>query len=171
MAGTTNVTPLNVRTLDFEANRGQAASQALFLAHGNQSTLFLTSDGVVVGLSAKGIATSPVQMSFAGARARKIESQHELPGKVNYLIGNDRAKWQTDVPTYGRVQYKNVYRGVDLAYYGNQRQLEYDFVVAPGADLAFKAVDDVKGEWIPLGRGSASRGPGSATAASSRVVS
>ena len=83
VAGTMNVTPLNVRTLDFEANRGQAASQALFLAHGHQSTLFLTSDGVVVGLSAKGVSSSPVQMSFAGARARKIESQHELPGKVN----------------------------------------------------------------------------------------
>src|SRR5207237_2449814 len=58
----------------------------------------------------------------------------ELPGRVNYLLGNDPSRWHTDVPTYGRVEYRGVYEGIDLAYYGNQRQLEYDFVVAPGAD-------------------------------------
>jgi hypothetical protein len=58
----------------------------------------------------------------------------ELPGKSNYFIGNDPAKWRTNVPTYGKVRYENVYSGIDLLYYGNQRQLEYDFIVAPGAD-------------------------------------
>ena len=56
----------------------------------------------------------------------------ELPGKTNYFIGNDPSKWRTNVPNYTKVAYKDVYPGVDLVYYGNQRQLEYDFVVAPG---------------------------------------
>jgi hypothetical protein len=57
-----------------------------------------------------------------------------LPGTVNYFTGSDRAKWRTGIPTYGKVKYENVYAGVDLMYYGNQGTLEYDFVVAPGAD-------------------------------------
>jgi hypothetical protein len=58
----------------------------------------------------------------------------ELPGKSNYFIGNDPTKWRTNVPNYAKVKYANVYPGVDLVYYGNQGQLEYDFVVQPGAD-------------------------------------
>ena len=65
------------------------------------------------------------------AEARGVE---ELPGKSNYFIGNDPAKWRTNVPTYGKVEYRDVYPGVNLVHYGNQQQLEYDFVVAPGAD-------------------------------------
>ena len=67
--------------------------------------------------------------------AAKVIGVNELPGKSNYLIGNDPKKWRTNVPTYGRVRYENIYPGVDLVYYGKQGgQLEYDFVVAPGAD-------------------------------------
>jgi hypothetical protein len=58
----------------------------------------------------------------------------ERPGKSNYFMGNDPRKWRTNMPNYTKVKYSNVYRGVDLVYYGNQRQLEYDFVVKPGAD-------------------------------------
>jgi hypothetical protein len=68
--------------------------------------------------------------------AAKITGIEKLPGKSNYLIGNDPKKWRTDVPNYAKVKYRGVYPGVDLVYYGNQRQLEYDFVVAPGADPA-----------------------------------
>ena len=57
-----------------------------------------------------------------------------LTGKVNYLLGNDPTKWHRDIPTYGKVEYKGVYPGINLVYYGNQQQLEYDFVVAPGID-------------------------------------
>jgi hypothetical protein len=56
-----------------------------------------------------------------------------LPGTANYILGKDPAKWHTNIPTYRRIQYGNVYPGVDLVYYGNQNQLEYDFVLAPGA--------------------------------------
>jgi Beta-propeller repeat/Abnormal spindle-like microcephaly-assoc'd, ASPM-SPD-2-Hydin len=58
----------------------------------------------------------------------------ELPGKLNYFIGSDRNKWRTDVPTFAKVRYESVYPGVDLIYHGDRRQLEYDFIVAPGAN-------------------------------------
>lgn len=57
-----------------------------------------------------------------------------LPGKVNFLLGSDPANWQRNLPTFARVRYRNVYPGINAVFYGNQRQLEYDFVVAPGAD-------------------------------------
>lgn len=58
----------------------------------------------------------------------------ELPGKSTYFIGNDPKKWHSNVTNYAQVKYEGIYSGIDLVYYGNQRQLEYDFVVAPGAD-------------------------------------
>ena len=70
-------------------------------------------------------------MRTPGARVSGLE---ELPGKSNYFIGNDPKKWRTNVPNYAKVKYKNIYPGVDLVCYGNHRQLEYDFIVRPGAD-------------------------------------
>jgi hypothetical protein len=58
----------------------------------------------------------------------------ELPGKTNYYAGNDPAQWRVNVPNYGKVKYAEVYSGVDVIFYRNQSQLEYDFVIAPGAD-------------------------------------
>ncbi|MGD0792207.1 MAG: Ig-like domain repeat protein [Terriglobales bacterium] len=66
--------------------------------------------------------------------AAKVTGLDELAGTSNYFIGNDPAKWRTNVPTYAKVKYEGIYSGIDLVYYGNQRQLEYDFIVAPGAD-------------------------------------
>jgi Tol biopolymer transport system component len=76
-----------------------------------------------------------VRMKLDGAKPRpRVSGAEQLPGKVNYLTGNDRRKWRTDVSTYAKVRYEAVYPGVDVVYYGNQnRQLEYDFEVAPGA--------------------------------------
>src|SRR5437667_20730 len=80
-------------------------------------------------------APAVLGMKLVGAnQAAKVTALDELPGKSNYFIGTDPKKWRTDVPTYGKVKYEGVYPGVDLVYYGNQRQLEYDFGVAPGAD-------------------------------------
>jgi hypothetical protein len=76
--------------------------------------------------------------------AAKVTGVDELAGTSNYFIGNDAAKWRTSVPTYAKVKYEGIYPGIDLLYYGNQRQLEYDFIVAPGANphrIAF----DVRG--------------------------
>ncbi len=66
--------------------------------------------------------------------AAKVTGADELAGTSNYFIGNDPKKWRSNVPTYAKVKYEGIYSGIDLVYYGNQRQLEYDFIVAPGAD-------------------------------------
>src|SRR6266851_4035095 len=66
--------------------------------------------------------------------AAKVTGVDELAGTSNYFIGNDPAKWRSNVSTYAKVKYEGIYSGIDLVYYGNQRQLEYDFIVAPGAD-------------------------------------
>jgi hypothetical protein len=76
-----------------------------------------------------------LRMKLVGADASATAAgANELAGKVNYFTGKDRAQWRTDIPTYGRVRYAEVYPGIDVVYYGNQHQLEYDFVVAPGSD-------------------------------------
>jgi hypothetical protein len=82
-------------------------------------------------------------MKLVGANANApVMGSDELPGKVNYFIGNDPKKWRTNVPTYAKVRFHNVYPGVDVEYYGNQGgQLEYDFIVAPGADPSAVALD------------------------------
>ncbi|HLH32827.1 MAG TPA: SBBP repeat-containing protein, partial [Terriglobia bacterium] len=65
-----------------------------------------------------------------------IRGEDRQNGVVNYL---QAAKHLVDVPTFERVRYQNVYRGIDLVYYGNQQRLEYDFVVNPGSE-----VDDIQ---------------------------
>src|SRR5258706_13170532 len=146
--------------LQFEANRGQTHEEVRFLSRGAGYSLYLTAGEAVLVLSqpkadtkrdAQALAKSvALRMSLVGA-ARKpaVSGTDELPGKANYLIGKDRSKWRTNVPTYAKVQYQSVYPGIDLVYYGNQRQLEYDFVVAPGADpkkivLSFNGADNLE---------------------------
>ncbi len=76
-----------------------------------------------------------LRMKLVGAKAAPaVVGLEELQGKSNYFLGNDPSKWRTNVPRYAKVKYERVYPGIDLVHYGNQRQLEYDFVVAPGAD-------------------------------------
>jgi len=138
--------------LQFEANRGQTHKDVRFLSRGPGYGLYLTADEAVLVLSkpaadAKRVA---LRMSLVGAARKALASGiDELPGKANYFIGRDPSKWRRDVPTYGKVRYQNVYPGIDLVYYGNQRQLEYDFVLAPGANpnkivLGFKGADKLE---------------------------
>lgn len=85
-----------------------------------------------------------LRMKLVGMNpAPRVTPLAQLPGKSNYLIGNDPKKWRINVPTYAKVKYEGVYPGVDLVYYGNQGQLEYDFVVAPGVDPSQIALDVV----------------------------
>lgn len=151
--------------LTFEINQGQTDGRIDFLARGDNYTLFLTATEAVFALSRPGIATPQASKRQAtsdtprmagtvlrmqlvdSARDAQIQGLEELPGKVNYLRGNDSAQWLTNVRTYKRVKYTAVYPGIDLIYYGRPQQLEYDFEVAPGADpstikLAFAGVDD-----------------------------
>jgi len=118
------------RPLSFEQNRGQSEKQVQFLAHGLSYNLFLSHAESVMVFGGSVVRMKPVGAD-ANSRGELIEP---LKGKSNYFVGNDPAKWQTNVPTYSKVRYLNVYKGIDLIYYGNQRQLEYDIVVQPGAD-------------------------------------
>ena len=95
-------------------------------------------------------ASAVLRLQLVGANpAPEVTGVEELSGKVNYFLGNDPTQWRTNVPTYAKVQYRAIYPGIDLIYYGNQRQLEYDFLVAPGADpkiitLAFEGADQLE---------------------------
>lgn len=119
--------------LSFEANAGQANASVKFLSRVGGYGLFLTADEAVLVREAPG---SVLRMRLAGANSAAPPplGEEQLPGTANYFIGSDPAQWRSGVPTYAKVRYRDVYPGVDLVYYGNQRQLEYDFVVAPGAD-------------------------------------
>src|SRR3989449_7624507 len=122
--------------LSFEANRGQTDGRVKFLSRGRGYTLFLTPTEAVLALRhpTKSQQTA-LRIRLIGANSRSsLVGAEELPGKVNYFIGKDREKWRTNIPTYAQVKHKDLYPGVDLVYYGNQRQLEFDFIVGPGAN-------------------------------------
>ena len=110
----------------------------LALTKGNPSSRKLDPRSAVGKTSkpeAPAAKTDVVRMELAGANpGLRVSGAEQLPGTANYFIGNDPAKWHSNVPTYAKVKYSGVYPGVDLVYYGNQRQLEYDFVLAPGAN-------------------------------------
>ena len=126
--------------LSFEANQGQTDSQVNFLSRGSGYSLFLTPTKAVLSLK-QGNTSNVVGMRIVGANptARAVGLDKQA-GVSNYLIGSDPSKWHTDIPNYGKVDYQSVYSGIDLVYHGDQNQLEYDFVVAPGADPARSAL-------------------------------
>ncbi|HEY8186188.1 MAG TPA: SBBP repeat-containing protein [Pyrinomonadaceae bacterium] len=157
--------------LSFETNQGQFDPSVKFLARGPGYQLYLSSTEAVLSLKrdAGGSKNKPtekdsrsqanarrsstgdvVRMRLLGARSEpRVSGEDLLPGKVNYLLGNDPRAWRTNITTYGKVKYENVYQGIDLVYYGSQRQLEYDFHVAPGADpgairFGFEGVRETK---------------------------
>ena len=117
--------------LRFEANAGQADPAIQFTARTSAGAVLLRSQGIV--LKARG--AQPVTLDFAGRIAPAApEALEPLTSHSNYYLGRDPAKWRRDLPNFGRVRYRHVWPGVDLVYYGSQNRLEYDFVVAPGAD-------------------------------------
>jgi hypothetical protein len=142
--------------LGFEANRGHAYDKVKFISRGNGYSLLLSctdatlmlkamprshwgfGDKTIDGQSQVGdVQVAAVRMSLVGAKTPgRLLGLGELPGKSNYFIGDDKCKWLANVPNYSKVKYEQVYPGIDLIYYGNQRQLEYDFHVAPGANPA-----------------------------------
>lgn len=120
--------------LFFEPNQGQTDAQVKFVAHGSGYGLFLTSSQAVLTLQHQShVEVVRMELDQANLNA-PVQGTQPLPGKSNYLIGSDASKWHRNIPQYARVEYSGVYPGVDLVYYGQQGQLEYDFRVAPGAD-------------------------------------
>ena len=160
--------------LSFEENRGQTDSQVKFLSRSSGYNLFLTSTQAVfrfrkpdctlrnreplgpiatvseLTTDRRPLTTDTLRMKLGGANpAARIAGTDQLPGKANYFIGANPAKWRTNIPTYAKVKYENVYAGVDLVFYGSESQLEYDFIVAPEADfraitLGFEGADSVE---------------------------
>lgn len=143
-------------SLVFEPNLGQTDDQVRFLARGPDYTLFLTDQGVVARLApgrrddvaaggrprAAGPVGAVVGMTLADANpSPRVTGEVPQPGTSRYFIGNDPAAWKRDVQRFGQVRYEDVYRGIDAVYYGNRGELEYDFVVAPGADPGVIALD------------------------------
>jgi uncharacterized repeat protein (TIGR01451 family) len=140
--------------LSFESNLDQVDGRVRFKARGLDYGLFLTANEAVLALRSKmseavgeGSPQPPealkvLRMKLLGANSKaKVSGLDELPGKLNYFIGNDPRKWRKNIPTYSRVRYRNAYPGIDLIYHGNQQQLEYDFIITPGASPKRIAID------------------------------
>ncbi len=162
--------------LSFEVNQGQTDKRVKFLSRSQGYTVFLTSTEAVLTLAKSGARKSAasylsgpkpedaenietvLRMQLVGANPEpQVAGLEELPGKVNYFIGNDPTKWHANISTYAKVEYKDIYPGIDLIYYGRQRELEYDFLVARGADpktitLAFEGSEglqvDARGDLV-----------------------
>src|SRR5437763_5075876 len=121
--------------LSFEANAGQTDPEVRYLARGSGYTIFLTEKDAVIKLQDRQGDGAVLRLNVANANEHaQIDARDQLAGKSNYFIGNDPTKWRTNIPMFSQVRYKDVYPGIDLVYHGNQRQLEYDFVVAPGIE-------------------------------------
>lgn len=159
--------------LAFELNAGQHDLRARFAARTRHGAVYLTPAGVRFALAASGpppasappgapdeerapsppttpaLPAAAFELSFPGAAAVEPVAEAELPGKVNYFLGNDPARWRSRVPTFQRIRYRGVHPGVDVVFYGDGRQIEYDFELAPGADpalarVAFRHVDGLR---------------------------
>jgi Beta-propeller repeat len=147
------------RPVTFEPNVGQAPSQVLWSARGSGYQLFLTSSGASIVLAeplpqspsanSSSLAARPaprpttmpkarvsvVGMNLSGSHAwSNVHGIEPTGGVSNYLFGRDRKDWHSNIPQYARLRVEGVYDGIDLVFYGQGRDLEYDFVVAPGAD-------------------------------------
>jgi hypothetical protein len=143
LSGSTSAQDLYAQLpLAFEANQGQSDPQVEFLSRGEGYGLFLTKTEAVLSLAAPGQGASAPQgevltFQLLGANPNPLfQGLDPLAGKSNYYLGQDPTKWRSDITNYAKVEVQQVYPGIDLVYYGRQRQLEYDFVVAPGADPA-----------------------------------
>ena len=123
--------------LAFEANAGQFDDAVRFLARGSGYTLWVTPGEAVLGLVEPGAAAPAriLRVQLVGASDdTTLRGEDRRAGVVNHFTGSDPARWRTRVPTFAKVRYASAYPGIDLVYYGQKRALEYDFLVAPGAD-------------------------------------
>ncbi len=160
--------------LRFEANEGQTNSSVKYLSRGPGYSLYLTPQEAVLVLTSgdaskpktdlrrvsfdsdqqppPAFKTTSLRMKLLGANPNpEMGGEDELITKSNYYIGSDPEKWRRNVSNYGKVRYKEVYPGIDLIFYGNPQRLEYDFVVAPGADPDLIRLDYAGSKSISIG--------------------
>ncbi len=145
--------------LNFTENRGQWDERVQFRANAGGATMWFTNEGAVYQFTRSiprddaglddptdrmdhfqdhepdSVESIAIKASFVGANAApRMTGMEMLDYKCNYFYGNDPNSWHTDVPNYRAIVYEDVYSGIDLKYYGNGKQMEYDFIVSPGAD-------------------------------------
>jgi len=130
--------------LRFEANQGQWNADVRYVARGGSANIALTDRGPSLRLPGAG----QVDLLLEGAARPRIQPLDPLGARTDYFIGK-RSRWHTGVASYERVRYAQVYRGIDVIYYGNQSRLEYDFLLAPGADansirMRFRGADRLR---------------------------
>lgn len=120
----------------FEPNQGQTDPAVRFLTRGTDHAVYLTATGSLLSLAGPdGSGPTRVSMDLVGSNPDPmVEGTDRLKGRINYLVGDDPAAWRAGIPTFAKVAYRQVYPGIDLVWYGRDGVLEYDFVVAPGAD-------------------------------------
>jgi hypothetical protein len=124
----------------FEPNRGQAAEAFDFTSHGPGYSLSLSADAAYLHLFSaarpnRTKQSSALSLKLVGANPKAHgDGLDRQPGKSNYFVGNKSNQWLTDVLQFGRVEYRDVYPGIDMAYYGTNERLEYDFILGPHAD-------------------------------------
>lgn len=119
--------------LSFEAPRNPSSSS--YVARGRDYLISVNGSDLTVGVpQSKESRERHFQIRFPGGRPSAAIPEAQLPGTVNYFIGKDPAKWAVGVPTFERVRYHDLYPGVDVVYYGDQQNLEFDFDVKPGGN-------------------------------------
>ena len=138
--------------LYFEAGQGQANAPAQFIARGHDCQFLISPEGVQFALRKAAAKPVAVRMQFTGANAQaQIHGDAELSGKINYFTGKDPAQWRVGLAMFAKIRVTGLYPGINLVYYGNQRQLEYDFDVAPGADPGAIAIHFDGADQISVG--------------------
>src|SRR5688572_16326051 len=126
--------------LRFEPRSARAGHSGDFVARGIGYAVSLSDGDATVTLGSRERTPVTIAMRLAGRLDSAAIARRQLPGRSNHILGRDRREWRTGVTSFGEVEYRGVYPGIDLLYYGTQQQLEYDFVVRPGAsprDIAF----------------------------------
>jgi hypothetical protein len=139
--------PFRKLPMSFERNVGQSGAGVDFIARGSGYSVLLGPSGAVLALkkqrppnpTSEALAKHAerpvtIRMTLIGVSPARAAGEDQLPGKVNYLLGDDPTKWSRNIDTFSKVRYRGVYPGIDVVYYGNQGRLEYDFIVNPGAD-------------------------------------
>jgi beta-propeller repeat-containing protein len=132
---------LKASAVSFEENQGQVDSQVRFLGHAGKGTIYFTPGEAVLALHSRDSQKKPeisvLRLKWVGANSGpEIVAENPLPGRINYLIGRDPAQWHTGIPTYARVRYAGLFPGVDAVFYSKGGEIEYDLLLAPGADPA-----------------------------------
>lgn len=150
-------------------NQGQVDSRVKIYERGAGHATFFTGNGLILSLTVDEakvdkashhdelktdgnvkITTETLELSFVGANDRPvITAQDRQTGYANYFVGNDKTKWRSNIPTYGALTYKDVYKNIDIKFYGNNREIEHDVIVRPGGDpsmviFAYKGAQGLK---------------------------